>query len=129
MITKSMVSVSAFVFCLGLFLATPIVAQTSTGTTRQPEVSQHHKTLFELMKDMSMEMNNMAEQMAGGAFTQEQERQMSKRMDNMSRLMRRMSSVQSRPAMKEPEMKKQMDQMRKQMDEMKRNASMKSPSK
>ena len=71
-----------------------------------------------MMKDMTQEMTKMMEQMAQGAPTSNQQRQMAKRMEFMSTMMHRLSGLEARPATKHGELDKQLDQMRKQMDEM-----------
>ena len=75
---------------------------------------------YQIMKDMTDEMNRMTEQMSHGEPTPEERQQMTKRMGAMSAMMRRMSGLGSRPAMNEAGQQKQMDRMRKQMDEMMR---------
>ena len=129
MIKKTAVSITALVLCLGMFTAASVSAQPTTGMAKQTGVSEHHRMMSDMMKDMSQEMGRMTEQMASGEPTAEQRKQMSQRMERMSKLMHHMSGLESRPAMKGPEMQKQQDLMRKQMDEMKHDSSMKSPAK
>ena len=71
-----------------------------------------------MMKDMPQEMTKMTEQMAQGAPTPDQQKQMAQRMQFMSTMMHRLSGLEARPAIKHGELDKQLDQMRKQMDEM-----------
>ena len=68
-----------------------------------------------MMKDMTQEMTKMTEQMAQGALTPDQQKQMAQRMQFMSTMMHRLSGLEARPAIKHGELDKQ---MRKQMDEM-----------
>ena len=129
MIKKTAVSMTALALCLGIFTVASVRAQPTTGMAKQTSVSEHHQMMSGMMKDMSLEMNKMTEQMGAGEPTAEQRKQTSQRMERMSKLMHHMSGLESRPAMKGPERQKQQDQMRKQMDEMKRDPSMKSPMK
>ena len=110
------------VCCIGALILEPAYAQYPVSESN-PGVSAHHLWQYKLMKDMSLEMSKMSDEMLQGAATAEQEGQMAKRMERMSFLMRRMSGLESRPAMKESEYQKQMEQMRKQMDELMRDSA------
>ena len=124
MVSSRIVPMTAIVIYLGMFVAAPASAQSSTGPTFQNVTSQHHQRIHQLMKDMTQEMTRMMEQMSQGALTPEQQKQMSQRMALMSTMMHRMSILEANPAMKDAEWQKQMDQMRKQMDEMMRDSKM-----
>jgi hypothetical protein len=112
--------VAATAISLSTAWAVPAAAQSPSVPTWQDGVSQHHRTQYRIMKDMTDEMGRMTEQMSHGELTSEQRQQMASRMGAMSDMMRRMSGLASQPAMTEAEQQKQMDQMRKQMDEMTR---------
>ena len=127
--TKKTVALTALALCFGMGIAAPTIAQPTTGAARETGVSEHHRMMADLMKDMSAEMNKMSEEMSRGNLTSEQRKQMNRRMENMSKMMRRMTGLEHRPAMRAPEMKKELDQMRKQMDSMKGDSSMGSPTK
>lgn len=129
MIKRTAVSMMAFVMCLGILSTASVSAQPTTGTARQTGVSEHHRMMADMMKDMSQEMSRMTEQMGGGERTPEQRKRVSRNMESMSKMMHRMSGLYSRPAMKEPEMQKQMDQMRKQMSAMKHDSPINTPAK
>jgi hypothetical protein len=124
MIRKPMASIMAIAVCLGIFVAAPAMAQSSTGPYWGGDVTEHHRMQYQMMKDMAQEMTRMTEQMSQGELTPEQRKQMAGRMTLMSTIMRRMSGLTARPAMREPEWQKQMGEMRKQMDEMMGNAQM-----
>jgi hypothetical protein len=121
---KPMASMMAGVVYLGMFVAVPAMAQSSTGPYWGGDVTQHHQMQYQMMKDMAQEMTRMTEQMSKGELTPEQSKQMTGRMTLMSTMMRRMSGLASRPAMREPEWQKQMGEMRKQMDGMMGDAKM-----
>ena len=118
MIKRTAASRAAIVVCLAMVLIVPARAQPSTGPTWQDEVSQHHRMIYQMMKDMTEQMTAMTEQMSRGELTPEQRKQMADRMALMSTIMRRMSGLAARPAIKHAELQRQVDQMRKQMDEM-----------
>ena len=114
----------AVVLCLGIFIAAPALAQSSTGPYWGGDVTEHHRMQYQMMKDMAQEMSRMTEQMSPGQLTSDQRKQMAGRMTLMSTMMRRMSGLAARPAMREAEWQKQMGEMRKQMDDMMGNARM-----
>ena len=121
MSSKPIALMTAIVVCLGLFVAEPAMAQSSTGPYWGGDVSQHHQWIYQMMKDMTDQMGQMTEQMRGD-LTPDQRLQMVQRMQKMSMLMRRLSGLEARPAISERKWKKQMDQMRRQMDEMMRDS-------
>lgn len=129
MITGTIVRMTMLAACIGLFEVTPLIAQSAEGTSQQTGVSQHHQAMYDLMKDMSQEMNKMTEEMSHGPLAPEQQKQMAQRMKRMSTLMQRMSGLQAKPAIKEPEAQKQLRQMRKQMDDMMRDKKAGGPAK
>ncbi len=108
--------------CLAILAPAGACAQSGPAAPQRADVSWHHQMLYRIMKDMTQEMGEMAEQMARSDLTAEQRRQMGQRMERMATLMRRMAGLASRPAMANPESQKQMEEMRKQMDEMMRDA-------
>lgn len=124
MIRKPTASIMAIAVCLGIFVATPAMAQSSTGPYWGGNVTQHHRLQYQMMKDMAQEMTRMTEQMSQGELTPEQRKQMAGRMALMSTMMQRMSGLAARPAMREQEWQKQMGGMRKQMDGMVRDSTM-----
>ena len=73
MIRKTAASMTALVLCLGMFTALPVSAQT-TGPAREPGVSEHHRMMADMMKDVSHEMSEMTEQMSHGEVTPEQQK-------------------------------------------------------
>ncbi|MDI1252528.1 hypothetical protein [Thermomonas sp.] len=124
MSVKTIISMTAIVAGSGLFLAGTAMAQTTAAPASQDGVSQHHKALYQLMKDMNQEMGTMTEQMGRSDLTPEQRTQMAKRMEAMSSMMHRMSGFEAMPAMMAADQKGQMEQMRKHMDEMMRDSKM-----
>ncbi len=124
MIKRTTVSMTAIVVFLAMVFVVPARAQPSAGPTWQDSVSQHHRMIYQMMKDMNDQMGQMTEQMSRGELTPEQRKQMADRMGLMSTLMRRMSGLEARPAMKPAEWQRQMDGMRKQMDGMMRDSPM-----
>jgi len=124
MIKRTAALMIAVVLCLGIFIAAPALAQSSTGPYWGGDVTEHHRMQYQMMKDMAQEMSRMTEQMSPGQLTSDQRKQMAGRMTLMSTMMRRMSGLAARPAMREPEWQKQMGEMRKQMDDMMGNARM-----
>ena len=118
---------TAVAICLGILSAFfSARAQSPVGSTFQDQgqLDPHHSRIYQMMKDMTQEMTKMTEQMAQGALTPDQQKQMAKRMEFMSTMMHRLSGLEARPAIKHGDMEKQMDQMRKQMDEMIGNPKM-----
>ena len=124
MIKRTAALMIAVVLCLGIFIAAPALAQSSTGPYWGGDVTEHHRMQYQMMKDMAQEMSRMTEQMSPGQLTSDQRKQMAGRMTLMSTMMRRMSGLAARPAMREAEWQKQMGEMRKQMDDMMGNARM-----
>jgi hypothetical protein len=118
MIRMTTALMAAIVVCFSVLFVVPASAQPSTGSTLQDSESQHHRMMYQKMKDMTDQMGQMTEQMARGEPSPEQRKQMAGRMELMSAMMRRMSWLAGRPSMKPAEQKKQMDLMSKQMDEM-----------
>ena len=125
MIGKSAISMTVAISCLGVLVAAQAMAQSPPPAMTQDGVSVHHQRMFKMMKDMTLEMTGMTEQMSRTDTTPEQHKQMALRMESMSGMMRRMSGFEAMPAMSGPEQQKQMDEMRKQMDEMMGASSMK----
>jgi hypothetical protein len=126
MVSKRITSVMAVTLWLGA-LALPLAnAQSPVGSTFQDQgqTDPHHLRIYQMMKDMTQEMGKMTEQMAQGALTPDQQKQMAKRMEFMSTMMHRLSGLEARPAIKHGDMDKQLDQMRKQMDEMRGDTKM-----
>jgi hypothetical protein len=121
MIKRAAAPIMAIAVCLGIFVAAPAMAQSSTGPYWGGDVSEHHRMQYQMMKDMTDQMGQMTEQMSRGELTPEQRKQMADRMGLMSTMMRLMSGLGSRPAMKPSEWQKSMDDMRKQMDGMMRD--------
>ena len=117
--------ISALIICLGISVAAPALAQSSTGAYRgSDDVSQHHQLQYQMMKDMTQEMSRMTEQMSRGDLTPQESKKMGDQMGRMAKMMRFMSGLASRPAHTHAQLQKQMDQMRRQMDEMKGNLQM-----
>jgi hypothetical protein len=112
----------ALVGSLGIFVAVPAMAQSSIAPSGQNDTNVHHLRVYQMMKDMTQEMNKMTDQMSQGPLTPDQQKQMAQRMAFMSAMMRRLSGLESRPAIKHANMQKQLDQMQKQMDEMTANS-------
>ena len=106
--------------CASMLAAASANAQSPAGSTFQDQgrIDPHHLRIYQMMKDMTQEMTKMTEQMAQGALTPDQQKQMAQRMQFMSTMMHRLSGLEARPAIKHGELDKQLDQMRKQMDEM-----------
>ena len=75
MIKKTAVLMAALVQCLGMFTATSVSGQPTTGMAKQTGVSEHHKMMSDMMKDMSMEIYKMTEQMGSGERNHEQTQQ------------------------------------------------------
>jgi len=119
---EMLVSMKAVAVCLSIFVATPAGAQSRTDAVEQDGMSQHHRRIYQMMKDMSQEMSRMTEQMSGSDVKPEMREQISKRMELMSMMMRRMSGLAARPAMSDAESQKQMEEMRGQMDDMMRDS-------
>jgi hypothetical protein len=113
-----MASLTAIAVALSLTAAIPGSAETPSGPASQDNGSQHHRTMYQMMSDMTQAMTQMTDQMSHGELSQGQRRQMVEQMERMSMMMRRMSGLGARPAMKEPEWQTQMGEMRKQMDDM-----------
>ena len=111
---------TAIAVCLGTPGLLPANAQAPVGSTFQDQsrIEPHHLRIYQMMKDMTQEMTKMTEQMAQGALTPDQQKQMAQRMQFMSTMMHRLSGLEARPAIKHGELDKQLDQMRKQTDEM-----------
>jgi hypothetical protein len=124
MIKRAAAPIMAIAVCLGIFVAAPAMAQSSTGPYWGGDVSEHHRMQYQMMKDMTQEMTQMTERMSQGELTPEQRKQMAGRMTLMSTMMKRMSGLAARPAMRDSEWQKQMNQMRKQMDGMTGNPRM-----
>ena len=105
--------------CASMLAAASANAQSPAGSTFQDQgrIDPHHLRIYQMMKDMTQEMTKMTEQMARGALTPDQQKQMAQRMQFMSTMMHRLSGLEARPAIKHGELDKQLDQMRKQMDE------------
>ena len=126
MIWEKITSMTAVAICLGILTVFSASAQSPVGSTfqDQDQLDPHHLRIYQMMKDMTQEMTRMTEQMAQGALTPDQQKQMAQRMQFMSTMMHRLSGLEARPAIKHGDMEKQMDQMRKQMDEMIGNPKM-----
>jgi len=125
---EMLVSMKAVAVCLSIFVATPAGAQSRTDAVEQDGMSQHHRRIYqmmkEMMKDMSQEMSRMTEQMSGSDVKAEMRELISKRMELMSMMMRRLSGLAAMPAMSDAESQKQMEEMRGQMDDMMRDSRM-----
>ena len=120
MVSKRLALMTAVAICMSTQGLLQANAQAPVGSTFQDkdQTDPHHLRIYQMMKDMTQEMTKMMEQMAQGAPTSNQQRQMAKRMEFMSTMMHRLSGLEARPATKHGELDKQLDQMRKQMDEM-----------
>ena len=117
---KIAISTRIVAICASMLSAASANAQSPAGSTFQDQgrIDPHHLRIYQMMKDMTQEMTKMTEQMARGALTPDQQKQMAQRMQFMSTMMHRLSGLEARPAIKHGELDKQLDQMRKQMDEM-----------
>ena len=117
---KIAISTRIVAICASMLTAASANAQSPAGSTFQDQgrIDPHHLRIYQMMKDMTQEMTKMTEQMAQGALTPDQQKQMAQRMQFMSTMMHRLSGLEARPAIKHGELDKQLDQMRKQMDEM-----------
>ena len=117
---KIAISTRIVAICASMLAAASANAQSPAGSTFQDQgrIDPHHLRIYQMMKDMTQEMTKMTEQMAQGALTPDQQKQMAQRMQFMSTMMHRLSGLEARPAIKHGELDKQLDQMRKQMDEM-----------
>ena len=117
---KIAISTRIVAICASMLAAASANAQSPAGSTFQDQgrIDPHHLRIYQMMKDMTQEMTKMTEQMARGALTPDQQKQMAQRMQFMSTMMHRLSGLEARPAIKHGELDKQLDQMRKQMDEM-----------
>ena len=117
---KIAISTRIVAICASMLSAASANAQSPAGSTFQDQgrIDPHHLRIYQMMKDMTQEMTKMTEQMAQGALTPDQQKQMAQRMQFMSTMMHRLSGLEARPAIKHGELDKQLDQMRKQMDEM-----------
>jgi hypothetical protein len=120
---RTIVFMTVTVVCLSAIVIAPASAQSPTPSW-QDGVSQHHRMMYQLMNDMTQEMDHMRKQMSQGVPTPAQTKQMARRMRIMSTMMRRMSEPAARPSMKGVAWEKQMNLMRKQMNEMMGNPSM-----
>ena len=100
-----------------LLLSSVVFAQSSTHPVQHDSVNLHHVQQYELMKQMTAEMNDMTAQVEHGDLTAEQRKQLAQRMAVLSRLMRRMAGLDLRPAMKDADFDREMVQMRKDMDD------------
>ena len=120
MVSKRIALMTAVAICMSTQGLLPANAQAPVGSTFQDQgrIDPHHLRIYQMMKDMTQEMTKMTEQMAQGALTPDQQKQMAQRMQFMSTMMHRLSGLEARPAIKRGELDKQLDQMRKQMDEM-----------
>ena len=116
---KIAISTRIVAICASMLAAASANAQSPAGSTFQDQgrIDPHHLRIYQMMKDMTQEMTKMTEQMAQGALTPDQQKQMAQRMQFMSTMMHRLSGLEARPAIKHGELDKQLDQMRKQMDE------------
>jgi hypothetical protein len=116
--------------CLSVLLGVPAIAQSPVGPTVQDnEPNEHHRRIYRLMEDLTLEMSVMAQQMVHdelhGDLSPEQRQRMVERMAVMSRMMTRLSGLDAKPAISHGNLQKQIDQMRKQFGEMKSAPSMK----
>lgn len=80
MIKKTSTSAVSIAACLGMLFVMPVGAQPSTGPVSQDSMSQHHRLIYQTMKDMTQQMSGMTEQMSRSELTAEQHKQMSDRM-------------------------------------------------
>lgn len=108
---KAKTSMTAMATCLGVLLAATAMAQSPPSATTQDGMSVHHQRLYKMMKDMTLEMTGMTDQMSRVDVTPDQRKQMALRMEAMSGMMHRMSGVEAMPVMMDAEQKKQMDEM------------------
>src|SRR3974377_867158 len=117
---KIAISTRIVAICASMLTAASANAQSPAGSTFQDQgrIDPHHLRIYQMMKDMTQEMTKMTEQMAQGALTPDQQKQMAQRMQFMSTMMHRLSGLEARPAIKHGELDKQLDQMQKQMGDM-----------
>lgn len=127
MSSRTLVSITALLVCLGTFATAPVSAQSSPSPDIS-SVSAHQQMQRRLMQDMSREINMMAEEMSRGERAPQQREDMSRRMERMSNMMHSMAAL-SGPAMKDPKWERKMDQLRREMDRTMRAQSMQSPAK
>lgn len=59
---KTIPSVTAIIFCLGMFFVASASAQSPADSTLRDSTSQHHRMLYRMMKDMTDQMGQMTEQ-------------------------------------------------------------------
>jgi hypothetical protein len=118
-----MVAATGTIFvCVMILFAMPAVAQLPTDSAWPSGESQHHRMIYQMMKDMTGQMGQMTDQMSRAEPSPGQRRQMVDQMGLMSRIMRRLSGFEARPAIKHADLQKQIDEMRRQMDQMMRGS-------
>ena len=115
---------AALVLGFGLVVTEPAQAQSTTAPPAADATSQHHRQMYQLMKDMTQEMNKMTDDMAHGPLPADRQKQMAQRMERMSKMMGGMARFGATPPMKETDWQNRMQEMRAQMDAMMRNAPM-----
>ncbi len=101
--TKRTAVSTAIVVFLAMAYMLPAHAQPSAAPSWQDDVSEHHRMVFQMMKDMTDQMGRMTDQMARGELTAEQSKKMADRMRLMSTIMLRLSGLEARPAIKHGE--------------------------
>src|SRR6516225_1318095 len=89
MIWKRITLITVVAICLGILTVFSASAQSPVGSTFQDQgqLDPHHLRIYQMMKDMTHEMTKMTEQMAQGALTPDQQKQMAQRMQFMSTMM------------------------------------------
>ena len=115
---RTTISARGIVLCLALAVAAPAFAQAPAAPSNQSDLTQHQQMMSGMMKNMSQQMNGMAERMGRGDLTPDQAKQMGQQMQRMSTMMHRMSGMAAKPSMGDRDFQHQMDQMRQQMNGM-----------